>query len=152
MIHCCLSLCHIPWWTRLVHQEHHHYQKDWRSIHSSFNWTWEWVYDWFLIDCCLSLYRIPWITVLVIQKHHHYQKHWRSIHLSLNWTWNWVYDLSDDSLLFAIVSHSMDNEIGSSGASSLSEALKVNSSLTQLSLYWVYCWVMIHCLSLYHIP
>ena len=42
--------------------------------------------------------------------------------------------MSDYSLLFVIVSHSMGCGIGSSGASSLSEALNVNSSLTQLNL------------------
>ena len=40
----------------------------------------------------------------------------------MNWTW------------LSIVIHSMSNQIGDSGASSLSEALKVNSSLTHLEL------------------
>ena len=84
-------------------------------------------------DCdCSSSYQIPWVTRLVIQGHVHYQKHSRSIHPSLNWTWEWVYDLR--LWLFIIISHSMNNKIGSSGACSLSEALKVNSSLTQLDL------------------
>ena len=39
-----------------------------------------------------------------------------------------------NSLIDLIVSHSMRNSIGESGACSLSEALKVNSSLTQLDL------------------
>ena len=80
---------------------------------------------------CWSSYHIPWITILVIQEHVHYQKHWRSIHLSLNWTWKWVYDLR---LRLFIKSYSMSNDIGESGACSLSEALKINSSLTQLNL------------------
>ena len=37
---------HIPFLTILVHQEQHHYQKHWRSIHHSLNWTWKWVYYW----------------------------------------------------------------------------------------------------------
>ena len=46
-----LLLNHIPFITILVHQEQHHYQKDWRLIHHSLNWTWKWVYYWiWLID------------------------------------------------------------------------------------------------------
>ena len=44
----------------------------------------------------------------------------------------WFIDLG---VILIIISHSMRKNIGDSGASSLSEALKVNSSLTQLNLY-----------------
>ena len=74
---------------------------------------------------------IPFLTRLAIQEQHHYQRHWRSIHPSLNWTFMWVYYWI---WLSIIESHSSYNNIGSSGATSLSEALKVNSSLTQLGL------------------
>ena len=48
------------------------------------------------------------------------------------------FSLTKGALLFVIVSHSMDNSIGDSGASLLSEELKVNSSLTQLDLWCEY--------------
>ena len=42
---------HIPFVTILEIQEQHHYQKHWRLIHHSLNWTWNWVYYWiWLID------------------------------------------------------------------------------------------------------
>ena len=46
-----LLLNHIPFITILVHQEQHQYQKYWRLIHHSINWTCMWVYNWiWLID------------------------------------------------------------------------------------------------------
>ena len=82
---------HIPFGTILEIQERHHYQKDWRLIHHSLNWTWIWVYYW--------IWSIDWLllnnnynrAIFVHQEQHHYQKYWRSIHPSLNWTWDWVY-------------------------------------------------------------
>ena len=88
--HDSLFLNHIPFLTILEIQEQHHYQKHWRLIHLSLNWTWEWVYYWtWLIDYYWISFHF--ITILEIQEHHHYQMHWRSIHHSLNWTWEWVY-------------------------------------------------------------
>ena len=49
----------------------------------------------------------------------------------LNGDGMWLIDLG---IILISFSHSMRNNIGSSGACSLSEALKVNSSLTQLNL------------------
>ena len=54
--------------------------------------------------------------------------------------------------LIIIESHSIWNNIGSSGATSLSEALKVNSSLTQLNLNVSLLLNMIDWLLLNHIP
>ena len=76
---------HIQFITILVHQEQHHYQKDWRLIHHSLNWSW---------DVSLLMNMINWIllnhitfgTILENQEQHHYQKHWRLIHPSLNYT------------------------------------------------------------------
>ena len=42
-------LNHIPFGTRLEILEQHHYQRHWRLIHPSLNWTWVWVYDWILL-------------------------------------------------------------------------------------------------------
>ena len=56
------------------------------------------------------------------------------IHPSLNWTWEIEFIIEYD-LLIIIESHSIYNNIGESGATSLSEGLKVNSSLTQLDLW-----------------
>ena len=80
-----LLLNHIPFVTILVHQEQHHYQKDWRLIHLSLSCTCGMslllnMINWLLLN------HIPFITILVHQEQHHYQGHWRSIHHSLNWT------------------------------------------------------------------
>ena len=46
-----LYFIHIPFKTILENQEQHHYQKYWRLIHHSLNWSWDWVYYWiWLID------------------------------------------------------------------------------------------------------
>ena len=59
-----LLLNHIPFVTILEIQEQHHYQKYWRLIHHSLNWTWKWVYYWiWLID-------YYWITF-------HLEQYWR---------------------------------------------------------------------------
>ena len=54
--------------------------------------------------------------------------------------------------MIIIESHSFSNNIGDSGASSLSEALKVNSSLTQLNLGVSLLLNMINWLLFNHIP
>ena len=81
---------HIPFWTRLENQEQHHYQKDWRLIHHSFNWTCGMslllnTINWLLLN------HIPFVAWLDHQEQHHYQKDWRLIHHSFNCTWMWVY-------------------------------------------------------------
>ena len=78
-----------------------------------------------------------WWTRLENQEYHHCQNHWRLIHLSLNWTWEW-----DCYCCF----HNWNwefywadrNNIGDSGLSSLSSGLKVNSSLTSLTLVFTF--------------
>ena len=85
-----LLLNHIPFVTILENQEQHHYQKDWRLIHHSLNWTCGMslllnMINWLLLN------HIPFVTILEIQERHHCRMDWRSIHHSLNWTWEWVY-------------------------------------------------------------
>ena len=67
-----LLLNHIPFITVLENQEQHHYQKYWRLIHHSLNWTWEWVYYriW-LID-------YYWITF-------HFERYWRIREKGIGW-------------------------------------------------------------------
>ena len=67
-------------------------------------------------------------TVLVIWEQRHYQKHWWSIQPLLTWTLGFVFNYAD------LLSSFIYNDIGDQGAPSLSEALKVNSSLTLLDL------------------
>ena len=92
---------------------------------------------------------MKYVVGLENQEHHHYQKRWSLIHPSLNCTWSecaiWIW-------LIIIESHSISNDIGPSGATSLSEALKVNSSLTELNLRSSLLLNMIDWLLLNHIP
>ena len=87
----------------------------------------------------------PFLTILETQEQHQYQKHWRSIHHSLNWTCGIEFIIEYDWLII-IESHFICNEIGDSGLSSLSEALKVNSSLTHLDIYLSLWLNVINCL------
>ena len=80
-------------------------------------------------------------TILEIQDHHHCQKDWRSIHLSLHWHWfshsifGFTLFLSLFLYFFIIVFVNwLNNGISDSGACSLSSALVINSSLTELLL------------------
>ena len=64
------------------------------------------------------------------------QRHWRLIHLSHLWSCTVLFIWLFSSVLTC--HHSTNNALRDSGASSLSEALKVNSTLTRLDLYWVF--------------
>ena len=76
-------------------------------------------------------------TILEIQDCHHCQKDWRSIHLSLHWHWfsHSIFAFTLFLSLFIIVFvNLLYNGISDSGACSLSSALVINSSLTELLL------------------
>ena len=95
--------------------------------------------------------RISFITRLVHQERHHYQKHWRSIHLSFNWTWEWLFFCWICLIDYYWITFHL-NKLGDSGTTSLSEALKVNSSLTQLNLRVSLLLSFINWLLFNHIP
>ena len=84
------------------------------------------MFNWLLFN------HIQFLTILVHQEQHHYQKHWELIHHSINWTW--IEFIIESVKLIFIQYHYTSNKIRDSGITSLSEALKVNSSLNQLQL------------------
>ena len=71
----------------MENQEQHHYQKDWRLIHRSLNWTWDWVYYWMQL---IDYNHVPFIIILGVQEQHHCLQHWRLIHHLHNWNWKGV--------------------------------------------------------------
>ena len=78
--------------TILEIQDHHHCQKDWRSIHLSLHWHW-FSHSIFAFTPFLHLLLcllIGWIMESVIQEHVPYHQHLWSIHLSLNCCWEFV--------------------------------------------------------------
>ena len=77
----------------------------------------------FVFDCCCFELSLFW------RKEGRNDLEWRG---DLNEGGMWFIDLG---IILISFSHSMGIKIGSSGACSLSEALKVNSSLTQLDLW-----------------
>ena len=107
------------------------------------------VFSVFCFVISLVCYFDLWWTRLENQEYHHCQNHWRLIHLSLNWTWEW-------DCCCCCCFHNWDwefywadrNNIGDSGLSSLSEGLKVNSSLTSLTLVFTF-YFCIYSLSLF---
>lgn len=67
-----------------------------------------------------------------MQELRRYQQHLRLIHLSLQSVYS---GFRKQTIEFKRVFSNMINNIGDAGATSLSESLKVNSSLTELYLY-----------------
>ena len=90
-----------------------------------------WVFCWMMDLCYLLLCRNRQRIPLVLKGQSHYQMRWQSIRHSFIWVCIYTHWL----LLLKMLMHDIDNRIGPLGAQSLSEALKVNSTLAFLDLY-----------------
>ena len=80
------------------------------------------------------------ITGLEIQEHVQSGKDWRWIQLSKHWIWVWgvndLYDVIGWWYWYELINNNERNvnKIGDSGACSIGDGLKVNSTLTSLNL------------------
>ena len=98
-------------------------------------------YDFHGMMCFFSrMFYCNQIMILETQEQHHWVNHWNQTPHSLNLIWDArqkkeaTQKTSIDNSLFSLLFTSTANKIGKTGATSLSESLKSNTTLTKLNL------------------